>query len=154
MQRPKVGGDVVLMGGRMFISASWFIILTGSTAFWLFGPAGMVRIGASILIFGYLGFLIALELFEKSVLQVALMRLREPNLHLLSHMLCGRRKEHENQMRHTTVYHNTVATHCGFHWLVNWWTIKLSLQECSQFSQLILHRIHLFFTLCFIRSPF
>ena len=81
----------------------------------MFGPAGMVRIGASIVIFGYLGFLIALELFEKSVLQVVLTRLREPNLHLLSHMLCGRRKEHENQIRHTTVHHNTVATRCGFH---------------------------------------
>lgn len=64
-------GGVVLMGGRrVFISASWFIILTGGTALWMFGPAGTVHIGASLLIFGYLGFLIVRGLFEKSVFWV------------------------------------------------------------------------------------
>lgn len=64
-------GSVVLMGGRrVFISASLAIILIGGAAVWMLGPAGTVHIGASLLIFGYLGFLIARGLFERSVFWV------------------------------------------------------------------------------------
>ncbi len=64
-------GGVVLMGGRrVFVSASMFIILVGGAALWMLGPAGTVHIGASLLIFGYLGFLIARGLFEKSIFWV------------------------------------------------------------------------------------
>ena len=64
-------GGVVLMGGRkVFVSASLFIILIGGGALWTLGPGNTVHVGASLLIFGYLGFLIARGLFEKSVFWV------------------------------------------------------------------------------------
>jgi len=64
-------GGVVLMGGRkVFVSASVFIILIGGGMLWALGPGNTVHVGASLLIFGYLGFLIARGMFERSVFWV------------------------------------------------------------------------------------
>lgn len=61
-------GGVVLIGGRkVFVVSSLFIVAVGGMALWTLGPAGTNHIGASLLIFGYLGFLLARGIFEKSV---------------------------------------------------------------------------------------
>ncbi len=60
-------GGLVLLGGRKtFISVSAFIAIVGGLALWLLGPGGTNHIGASLVIFGYLGFLLARGIFEKS----------------------------------------------------------------------------------------
>ena len=61
-------GGVVLIGGRkVFVLSSLFIIAVGGMALWTLGPPGTNHIGAGLLIFGYLGFLLARGIFEKSV---------------------------------------------------------------------------------------
>ncbi|MEM6279540.1 MAG: rhomboid family intramembrane serine protease [Verrucomicrobiota bacterium] len=61
-------GGIVLMGGRkVFLLSSLFIIAVGGMALWMFGPPATNHIGASGLIFGYLGFLLARGIFEKSI---------------------------------------------------------------------------------------
>lgn len=61
-------GGMVLMGGRrVFLSATLFIMVVGGMALWILGPSGSNHVGASGLIFGYLGFLLARGIFEKSV---------------------------------------------------------------------------------------
>lgn len=60
-------GGIVLVGGRKtFLLASFLIIVLSGSALWLLGPANTNHIGASSLIFGYLGFLLARGIFEKS----------------------------------------------------------------------------------------
>lgn len=61
-------GGVVLMGGRkVFLTSTLFIVAVGGGALWLLGPSATNHVGASLLIFGYLGFLLARGLFEKSL---------------------------------------------------------------------------------------
>jgi membrane associated rhomboid family serine protease len=53
-------GMLVLQQGRpVFVKASLFIIFVGGLATWCIGPAGTVHGGASSLIFGWFGFLVA-----------------------------------------------------------------------------------------------
>ncbi|MEC5126773.1 rhomboid family intramembrane serine protease [Verrucomicrobiales bacterium BCK34] len=60
-------GGIVLIGGRkLFVAISLFIIAIGGGALWTVGPGGTNHIGASLLIFGYLGFLLARGVVEKS----------------------------------------------------------------------------------------
>ncbi len=60
-------GGVVLIGGRtVFATASIFIVAVGGALVWVLGPAATNHIGASLLIFGYFGFLIARGVVEKS----------------------------------------------------------------------------------------
>ncbi len=61
-----LGGAVLLGGRKIFISASVFIAFAAGFALWLLGPGGTNHIGASLVIFGYLGFLLARGVFEKS----------------------------------------------------------------------------------------
>ncbi len=60
-------GGLVLLGGRAtFISVSVLIAVLGGGLLWLLGPGQTNHIGASLVIFGYLGFLLTRGLFEKS----------------------------------------------------------------------------------------
>lgn len=60
-------GGVVLMAGRQqFLLATVFILALGGGMLWTLGPGGTNHIGASLLIFGYLGYLLARGLFERS----------------------------------------------------------------------------------------
>ena len=61
-----LGGLVALRGVKTFLSTSVFIILCGGAALWLFGRFSY-HIGASILIFGYFGYLVARGWYERSV---------------------------------------------------------------------------------------
>jgi membrane associated rhomboid family serine protease len=62
-----LGGIVLIGGRRVFLMATFFIIVVGGMALWTLGPGGTNHIGASSLIFGYLGFLLARGIVEKSV---------------------------------------------------------------------------------------
>ena len=62
-----LGGIVLLGGRRVFWSVTLFVTLTGGLGVWLFAGRFTNHIGASGLIFGYLGFLLARGFFEKSL---------------------------------------------------------------------------------------
>lgn len=62
-----LGGTVLLGGTRTFWRVSIFVTLAGGAAVWLFAGSFSNHIGASGLIFGYLGFLLARGYFEKSL---------------------------------------------------------------------------------------
>jgi membrane associated rhomboid family serine protease len=61
-----LGGIVLLSGVRVFWGVTIFVTLAGGFAVWLFAQKFSNHIGASGLIFGYLGFLLARGVFEKS----------------------------------------------------------------------------------------
>ena len=64
-----LGGLVALRGVRSLIGVSIFVVLLGGLLVWLFGrPA--VHIGASGLVFGYFGYLVALGWFRRSIVTV------------------------------------------------------------------------------------
>lgn len=61
-----LGGTVLLGGVRVFWRVTVFVTLAGGLGVWLFAGKFSNHIGASGLIFGYLGFLLARGFFEKS----------------------------------------------------------------------------------------
>jgi len=66
-------GGFVLIGGRtLFWKVTTFVALTGGSLLWLLGGIGNNHIGASLVIFGYLGFLLSRGVFEKSPLWIAI----------------------------------------------------------------------------------
>lgn len=65
-----LGGLVLLGGVRLFWQVTIFTILMGGFAVWLFAAKWSNHIGASGLIFGYLGFLLARGIFERSVIWI------------------------------------------------------------------------------------
>lgn len=67
-----LGGTVLLSGIRVFWGVTIFVTLVGGLGVWLFGPKFTNHIGASGLIFGYLGFLLARGVFEKSFLSIVI----------------------------------------------------------------------------------
>ena len=64
-----LGGLVALRGVRAFLSISVFVILCGGAALWLFGRASY-HVGASGLIFGYFGYLVARGWYERSTITI------------------------------------------------------------------------------------
>ena len=64
-----LGGLVALRGAKAFTSISVFVILCGGAALWLFGRASY-HIGASGLIFGYFGYLVARGWYERSTVAI------------------------------------------------------------------------------------
>lgn len=61
-----LGGLVCLQGRRVFLGVSLAIVICGGTTLWLFGRVGY-HIGASGLIFGYFGYLVARGWYERSI---------------------------------------------------------------------------------------
>jgi len=60
-------GGLVLAGGRgVFLGTTIFVVIVGGAAVWLLAPSNTNHIGASGLVFGYLGFLLARGWFERS----------------------------------------------------------------------------------------
>ena len=59
-------GGLVLLGGRgLFLALSTWVVVVGGAGVWLLGASGTSHIGASLVIFGYLGFLLGRGLFER-----------------------------------------------------------------------------------------
>jgi membrane associated rhomboid family serine protease len=65
-----LGFLVMLRGLGTFVGVSLLVILLGGLGVWLFGASGY-HIGASGLIFGYIGYLLARGYFERSVGSIA-----------------------------------------------------------------------------------
>ena len=57
----------MLRGLGVYARVTLFVWLLGGVGTWLFGGANTVHIGSSILVFGYLGYLLALAYFERSL---------------------------------------------------------------------------------------
>lgn len=62
-----LGGIVLLGGRRIFWGVTIFVMLAGGLGVWLLAGSNSNHIGASGLIFGYLGFLLARGVVERSV---------------------------------------------------------------------------------------
>ena len=61
-----LGGMVLLGGDRVFRRVSLWVVLCGGFGVWLLGRGNSVHIGASLLVFGYLGFLLSRGIAERS----------------------------------------------------------------------------------------
>ena len=64
-----LGGLVAIQGSRKFLTATVFITLVGGGALWVVGRSA-VHVGASGLIFGYFGYLIARAWYTRSIVAV------------------------------------------------------------------------------------
>ena len=71
-----LGGFVAFYGARIFLAVSLWIILLSGAALWLLGRSAY-HVGASSVLFGYFGYLVARGWYERSVtaLLVALLTL-------------------------------------------------------------------------------
>jgi membrane associated rhomboid family serine protease len=61
-----LGFLVMIRGLGTFIGVTLTIMLLGGLGVWLFAPANTIHIGASGIIFGYIGYLLARGYFERS----------------------------------------------------------------------------------------
>ena len=59
-----LGGLIGLRGGQKLVGVSLFIILVGGVAVWVLGRSA-VHVGASGLVFGYLGYLLAKGWYDR-----------------------------------------------------------------------------------------
>ncbi|GAB4539868.1 MAG: rhomboid family intramembrane serine protease [Anaerolineae bacterium] len=66
-----LGWLVILYGPRVFVEASLLIILVSGVGVWLVGRSGY-HVGASGLIFGYFGFLVARGWYERSLSSIVI----------------------------------------------------------------------------------
>ena len=60
-----LGGLLLLADAKRFLSATLWAALGSGLAAWLLGPSGSVHIGASGVVFGYLGFLLSRGWFAR-----------------------------------------------------------------------------------------
>ncbi len=67
-----LGWLVMVQETSDFFIVTGLSMLVGGLGVWLFGPANSVHIGASILIFGYLGFLILRGYFQRNLASISL----------------------------------------------------------------------------------
>jgi membrane associated rhomboid family serine protease len=65
-----LGGLVIMRRTRDFFIVSGVIILVSGLGVWFFGGSGTVHIGASALVFGFLGFLLLRAYFEWSMTSI------------------------------------------------------------------------------------
>ena len=62
-----LGGLVMTGGRRQFLLLSLWVTLIGGSGVWLLGGSRTVHLGASLLIFGYLGFLLSRGIATRSI---------------------------------------------------------------------------------------
>lgn len=67
-----LGWFVMLQNTGDFFAVSMTTMLVGGLGVWMFGAPGSVHIGASILIFGYLGFLLLRGFFQRNLPSILL----------------------------------------------------------------------------------
>jgi membrane associated rhomboid family serine protease len=67
-----LGFLVMLRGLGTFVGVSLLVIVMGGFAVWLLAPTNTIHIGASGLIFGYIGYLMARGYFERSLGSLAI----------------------------------------------------------------------------------
>lgn len=64
-----LGGLVGLRGGQKLVGISLFIIVVGGAAVWLFGRSS-IHVGASGLVFGYFGYLVANGWYDRRPISI------------------------------------------------------------------------------------
>ena len=65
-------GLVVLTGGiQRFVAVSAIVLVSSGLGTWLLGQSNQVHIGASGVVFGYLGYLVSRGFFERKIGQIA-----------------------------------------------------------------------------------
>jgi membrane associated rhomboid family serine protease len=64
-----LGGFITLQGWRAFLGVSLFVIIVGGAGVWLAGRSA-IHIGASGLVFGYFGYLLARGWYNRSVVSI------------------------------------------------------------------------------------
>ncbi len=67
-----LGFLVMLRGVGTFVGVSLLVIVLGGLGVWLLAPGNSIHIGASGLIFGYIGYLLARGYFERSFGSIAI----------------------------------------------------------------------------------
>ena len=67
-----LGWLVLVREARHFIPVTLMTMLGAGAGAWLFGAPGSVHIGASGVVFGYLGFLMVTGVFDRSILSILL----------------------------------------------------------------------------------
>ncbi len=67
-----LGWFILLRGRAAFFVATIISVIIGGAGTWLTGSSGSVHIGASSVVFGYLGFLLAGGIFDRSVWTILL----------------------------------------------------------------------------------
>jgi membrane associated rhomboid family serine protease len=65
-----LGGAIALSGLQRVVLATLIIVLIGGIGVWVFGATGTDHIGASGLVFGYAGYLIARAFFSRSMVHL------------------------------------------------------------------------------------
>lgn len=66
-----LGGLVMIGGRRQFLLLSLWVTVIGGSGVWLLGGSQTVHLGASLLIFGYLGFLLSRGIIKRSIAGIA-----------------------------------------------------------------------------------
>lgn len=66
-----IGWTLLLSGVRVFLFVTACVVLIGDFATWLVAPSGQVIVGASGMIFGWLGYLLARAVFSRRVKWIA-----------------------------------------------------------------------------------
>ena len=67
-----LGWLVIVRGVRDFLWATLVVVLLGGLGVWLFGRPDTIHVGASGLVFGYLGYLLFRGLWERSAAAIAI----------------------------------------------------------------------------------
>ena len=67
-----LGWLVLLRGIRDFLVVTLFAVVIGGLGVWFFGAANSIHVGASGVVFGYLGYLLGRGYFERSIWSVIL----------------------------------------------------------------------------------
>lgn len=62
-----LGGLVMISGRQKFLLVSLWVTVIGGSGVWLLGGSQTIHLGASLLIFGYLGFLLSRGFIERSL---------------------------------------------------------------------------------------
>jgi membrane associated rhomboid family serine protease len=65
-----LGFLAALRGISKFLTMNVIVMVVGGLGVWFLGPTGSVTVGASILIFGYFGYLVGRGLFERRLLDI------------------------------------------------------------------------------------
>ena len=65
-----MGLIIALRGAARLALVTGFVIVVGGLGTWLIAPAGVSTVGASGLVFGYAGYLLARGLFDRSLLEL------------------------------------------------------------------------------------
>ena len=66
------GACVLIRGRAVFWKVSIFVALVGGGLLWALGMKGNIHVGASLVIFGYLGFLLSRGIFERNAFWIIL----------------------------------------------------------------------------------